>query len=160
MKRSFVMSCLAFVYFAGASFGAARAVESAPNDGAAKQVDWEHMTFDERKKLMKVAVLPKLKKAFRAYDARKYKAFNCATCHGDGANDGKFKMPNAKLPKLPSLMDSAGFVALQQKKPEAVKFMGKVVTPKIVELLELAEWSPQNPKGFGCYGCHTAEQTQ
>jgi hypothetical protein len=48
-------------------------------------------------------------------------------------------------------------MALQQKKPEAVKFMGTVVKPKVAELLGLPEWSPQNTTGFGCYQCHTKE---
>jgi hypothetical protein len=64
-------------------------------------------------------------------------------------------MPNAKLPKLPT--DREGFMALQQKKPDAVKFMGTVVKPKMAELLGMPEWTPQNQTGFGCYQCHTKE---
>jgi hypothetical protein len=48
-------------------------------------------------------------------------------------------------------------MAVQQKKPEAVKFMGTVVKPKMAELLGMAEWSPTNPTGFGCYQCHTKQ---
>jgi cytochrome c553 len=158
MKRSSVLACLVFLSFALAYTGAASAADAAPaaTPTDAKKVDWENMTFEQRKKLMKAAVLPSLKKAFQSYDAKKYKTFTCATCHGDGATDGKFKMPNAKLPKLPSPANPAGFTALKEKKPEAVKFMGTVVTPKVAELLGLPEWSPQNPKGFGCYACHTS----
>ncbi len=82
---------------------------------------------------------------------------NCATCHGDGVEDGKFKMPNAKLPKLPKPTAQSDFLELQKKKPEAVKFMGTVVKPKMAELLGLPEWSPTETKGFGCYRCHTKE---
>ena len=71
------------------------------------------------------------------------------------ATTGKFKMPNLKLPKLPSPSDRAGFIALQQKKPDAVKFMGTVVKPKMAELLGVLEWTPKTPTGFGCYQCHT-----
>jgi hypothetical protein len=46
-------------------------------------------------------------------------------------------------------------MGLQQKKPEAVKFMGTQVKPAMAALLNVDEWSPTNPKGFGCYGCHT-----
>ena len=35
------------------------------------------------------------------------------------------------------------FTALQAKKPEAVKFMGTVVTKKVAELIGLPEWSPR-----------------
>ena len=162
MKRSVVLSCLALLSLAIVSLGVARAADPAPapDPGVAKKAEWEHMTFDERKKLMKVSVLPELKKAFQGYDSKKYKKFSCATCHGDGATDGKFKMPNAGLPKLPTPGDQAAMKALQEKKPEAMKFMQEVVMPKTSGLIGVAEWSPQNPKGFGCYSCHTAGQAK
>jgi len=156
MKRSSVLPYLAFLSIALARTGAASAADAAAAPTDAKKVDWENLSFDQRKKLMKSTVLPELKKAFQAFDPKKYKRFTCATCHGDGATDGKFKMPNAKLPKLPPPTDRAGFTALQEKKPEAVKFMGTVVTKKVAELIGLPEWSPQTPKGFGCYACHTS----
>jgi len=31
------------------------------------------------------------------------------------------------------------------------------VKPAMAALLNVDEWSPSNPKGFGCYGCHTTE---
>jgi cytochrome c553 len=158
MKRSSVLPCLAVLSIALACAGAASAADTAPvaTPTDAKKVDWANMSFDQRKKLMKSSVLPELKKAFHSFDQKKYQKFTCATCHGDGATDGKFKMPNAKLPKLPPPTDRAAFAALQQKKPEAVKFMRTVVTPTVAQLLGLPEWSPQNPKGFGCYACHTS----
>lgn len=158
MKRSSILPGLAFLSiifgYPGAPSAADTAPAAAPAD--AKKVDWASMSFEQRKKLMKSSVLPELKKAFQSFDAKRYQKFTCATCHGDGATDGKFKMPNAKLPKLPSPTDRAAFAALQQKKPEAVKFMSTAVTPKVAQLLGLPEWSPQNPKGFGCYACHTS----
>lgn len=164
MKRSSVHSLaflavsLAFLAVSLSSGGTARAADPAsPAEAApAKPVDWEKMTVDERKKLMKAKVLPELKKAFQAVNPKHYEKFTCATCHGDGATTGKFKMPNPKLPKLPAPTDRDGFMALQQKKPEVVKFMGTVVKPTVAGILGLSEWSPQNPKGFGCYSCHTS----
>jgi hypothetical protein len=158
MTRSSVLPCLAFLAIVLACTGAASAADAAPaaTPADAPKVDWANMSFDQRKKLMKSAVLPELKKAFQAFDSKKYKRFTCATCHGEGATDGKFKMPNAKLPKLPAPTDRAGFTALQEKKPDVVKFMGTVVTKKVAELIGLPEWSPQTPKGFGCYACHTS----
>jgi hypothetical protein len=140
-----------------ADAGAPKA-EAAPAAAGAKKIDWEHMTVPEKKKYMKVTVLPEMKKAFQTYDAKAYKKFTCATCHGDGATDGKFKMPNAKLPKLPAPGNRDAFMELNKKKPEAVKFMGSVVKPKMAELLGLAEWSPTNMTGFGCFQCHTSEK--
>jgi len=161
MKRPAALPWLAFLSLALAYTDGASAADPAPavTPTAARKVEWENMSFDQRKKLMKSTVLPELKKAFQSFDPKKYKRFTCVTCHGDGATDGKFKMPNAKLPKLPPPTDRAGFTALQEKKPELVKFMKTVVAPKVAELIGLPEWSPQIPKGFGCYACHTSADT-
>ena len=156
MKIAFVLPSLAFLGLALAGPGRLLAADPpAPASGAggapaaapARKIDWANMKFEERKKYMKSTVLPTMKKEFQTFDAKTFKKFSCETCHGDGATDGKFKMPNAKLPKLPTARE--GFMALQQKKPEAVKFMGTVVKPTMAGLLGLPEWSPQNPKGFG-----------
>ena len=109
---------------AGASKAAAAAKPAAaaakPADGGApaaaaeKKIDWEHATVAEKKKYMKTTVLPTMKKEFIAFDAKAFKKMNCATCHGDGATDGKFKMPNPKLPKLPKPTPD-DFMELQKK---------------------------------------------
>ena len=122
---------------------------------ARSKIDWEKMNADQRKKYMKTTVLPAMKKLFVGVD-KKYKSMTCMTCHGDKAVENKFKMPNAELPKLPAPTDRQGFMALQQKKPEIVKFMGTEVKPAMANLLNIDEWTPANPNGFGCYGCHTS----
>jgi hypothetical protein len=124
---------------------------------AGKKIDWAKMDEKAKKKYMKTTVLPEMKKLFVAVDKKHYSSMNCETCHGKNAPDKKFKMPNADLPKLPQPTDRAGFMALQQKKPEIVKFMGTQVKPTMAALLGVAEWEPSNPKGFGCYNCHTQE---
>jgi cytochrome c553 len=128
----------------------------APKLPARSKIDWEKMSASQRKKYMKTTVLPEMKKLFVAFD-KKYKDMSCGTCHGGNAAETKFKMPNPELPKLPAPTDRQGFMALQQKKPEATKFMGTQVKPAIAALLNIDEWSMTNPKGFGCYGCHTQE---
>jgi hypothetical protein len=138
--------------------GAAKPAEAKPAAGAAKKIDWEKMSFADRKKYMKTTVLPEMKKVFVAFDAKKYAKMDCSTCHGKKAMETKFKMPNPELPKLPQPTDRAGFMAIQQKKPEMVKFMGTQVKPKVAELLGLPEWTPNNPNGFGCYQCHTKQE--
>jgi hypothetical protein len=124
---------------------------------ARAKIDWEKMNESQRKAYMKKTVLPTMKKLFVGFDSKKYKDMSCATCHGEKAAETKFKMPNPELPKLPAPTDRQGFMALQQKKPEAAKFMGTEVKPAMAALLNVDEWSPTNPKGFGCYGCHTQE---
>jgi len=127
-----------------------------PKLPARSKIEWEKMSASQRKAYMKKTVLPEMKKLFVGFD-KKYKDMSCGTCHGGNAAEAKFKMPNPELPKLPPPTDRQGFMALQQKKPEAVKFMGTQVKPAIAALLNVDEWSPTNPKGFGCYGCHTQE---
>ena len=124
---------------------------------AGKKIDWAKMDANAKKKYMKSTVFPEMKKLFVAVDKKHYASMNCQTCHGEKAVENKFKMPNASLPKLPQPTDRAGFMALQQKKPEIVKFMGTQVKPTMAALLGEKEWEPSNPEGFGCYDCHTKE---
>jgi len=127
---------------------------AAPKLPARSTIDWDKMSFAEHKKYMKATVLPEMKKLYVGFD-KKYKSMSCQTCHGSKAAENKYKMPNPELPKLPGPTDRAGFMALAQKKPEAVKFMGTQVKPAMVALLNLQAWSPATPKGFACYNCHT-----
>jgi hypothetical protein len=124
----------------------------------AAKIDWATMKFDARKKYMKATVLPEMKKVFAAFDPKGFANVTCATCHGKDAAEKKFKMPNPDLPKLPGPTDRAGFMAMAEKKPEVVKFMGTQVKPKMASLLGLAEWTPASPTGFACYNCHTHEE--
>jgi hypothetical protein len=125
---------------------------------AAKKIDWAKMDENAKKQYMKKTVLPQMKKLFVAFDKKHFSNMGCPTCHGEKAAEKKFKMPSAELPKLPQPTDRAGFMALQQKKPEAAKFMGTQVKPTMAALLNVPEWSPTNATGFGCYNCHTKEE--
>jgi hypothetical protein len=120
---------------------------------AAPGVAWKDMNHAQRMDYMKKAVFPKMKDEFIGYDAKRYSEMNCLTCHGDGAKDGSFKMPNPKLPKLPA--DEAGFKKLGEQKPEAVKFMGGKVVPDMAKLLGEEPFNMQTHQGFGCFECHT-----
>jgi mono/diheme cytochrome c family protein len=156
--KSFVLFAVVSLGLSLSFAGAVRAADPAPSGEAAgaNKVDWDKLSFDERKKLMKAKVLPELKQAFQAFNPKRYEKFTCATCHGDGATTGKFKMPNPKLPKLPAPTDRDGLMALQKKKPDVFKFMETVVKPKVAGIIGLHEWSMENPKGFGCFACHTS----
>ena len=119
----------------------------------AAKPSWKDMKADQRKEYMKTVVLPKMKDEFVAFNAHAYGEMNCVTCHGDSAKDGSFKMPNPKLPKLPS--DEAGFKALMKKKPEVTKFMGSKVVPAMAEMVGESPYNPETKQGFGCFECHT-----
>jgi ABC-type glycerol-3-phosphate transport system substrate-binding protein len=114
---------------------------------------WKDMTKVERADHMKAHVLPTLGPKFAKWDAKHFKDMKCAGCHGAGAKDKTFKMPNPELPKLPSTPE--GFKALSEKKPEAVKFMKEVVTPEMQKLLGLPPFDMKTHQGFGCGACHT-----
>jgi cytochrome c553 len=158
MKLTLTISlALAILTTAAATQAADEAAKAAPPAGAPApaKIDWEKMNKKQRKDYMKKTVQPEMQKVFAEFDAKKYKKVTCVTCHGDGATKGTFTMPNPQLPKLPT--EPAGFKALQEKKPDMMKFMGTKVKPQMAALLGMQEWTPQNMNGFGCYQCHTKE---
>src|SRR5262245_14993955 len=59
------------------------------------------MSADQRVAFMKLTVLPAMKPTFQGFEATKFAGMNCKTCHGKGADEGSFEMPNPDLPRLP-----------------------------------------------------------
>ena len=115
---------------------------------------WEKMDKDQRKTYMREVVLPKMRQTFAEFNSEEFGRINCKTCHGDGATNESFEMPNPKLPKLPG--STAGFQELMKKDSAAMMFMMKKVKPQMAELLGLPEMDPKTqPDGFGCGNCHT-----
>jgi hypothetical protein len=102
---------------------------------------------------MKAGVMPKMGQLFHDFDGKQFGEPKCVLCHGDGAKDGSFKMPNAALPKLPS--DPAGFKKLAKEKPKMMEFMGKTIVPQAAALLGEQPFDMKTGKGFGCFECHT-----
>ncbi len=102
---------------------------------------------------MKTAVMPKMGALFHDYDAKKYSEPKCGLCHGPGAKEGKFKMPNPALPKL--VVSPEGFKKLAEQHPQVFDFMAKQVVPTMASLLGEEPYDPKTQKGFGCLGCHT-----
>lgn len=119
--------------------------------------DWEKWTHDQKLAYMKSAVLPKMKDLFATFNADHYANMNCKTCHGAGASDGSFKMPNPDLPKLPKT--PAEFKALATgKKAKIFAFMKDQVEPTMAQLIGEQPFDPQTKSGFGCMNCHTQKQ--
>ena len=126
---------------------------TAPTAGAT--VAWKDMNHDQRVDFMKTTVLPKMKAEFAAYDGKKFGNITCGTCHGDGAKEGTFKMPNPKIkPRIGNDMPS--FEKLMKDRPDAVKFMSTKVVPDMAQMLGQEPFDPKTGKGFGCHACHTA----
>jgi hypothetical protein len=103
---------------------------------------------------MKQKVVPAMKPIFQNHDPKGYAEFGCKTCHGEQAMQGHFDMPNPDLPKL-NFKDQA---AMAKFKKEDLEWMAKEVKPEMAKLLSLPEFTPENPKGFGCTGCHTTAE--
>jgi hypothetical protein len=116
--------------------------------------DWDKWSHEQKLAWMKVGVMPKMKQVFQDYDSAKYADVKCGLCHGAGAKDGSFKMPNPDLPKLPASM--AGFKPWLAKHPKMGDFMMKQVSPTTASLLGEPPFDIKTGQGFGCHNCHTA----
>jgi hypothetical protein len=124
------------------------------------EVAWKDMTFEQKKAYMKVAVTPKMKPIFQAFDAKEFKNFTCVTCHGQDGADRKFKMPSNGIHPLPNTPEA--FQAKMKTEPTWPKwteFMAQKVEPAMGQLLDLPVFDPKSPvKGaFGCANCHKLE---
>jgi hypothetical protein len=138
----------------GGGGGSGSAVATGSGSAAAKpplpDVPFDSLDHAQRIQFMEEKVLPTMEPLFKAHDPKKFADFGCKTCHGAGVKDDKYDMPNDKLPKLfgPSM---------PKYEKEDVDFMSKTVKPTMAKLLKQPEMSKDNPKGFGCLECHTAE---
>jgi hypothetical protein len=105
---------------------------------------------------MKSTVLPKMGPMFHDFDPKRFAEPKCTLCHGDGAKDGTFKMPNPGLPKLTATPEA--FKKLQTQKPQIFDFMSKQVVPTMASLLGEEPLDMKTQKGFGCFECHTKKK--
>lgn len=152
MRIAFTTKVLAAVALASAAVAGVSCASTAP---AGPPAPWKEMSHDDRVAYMKHAVLPAMKAEFEAWEADEFAEMTCATCHGQGARDETFKMPNPDLPKLPAGPD--GFEKLLAEEPDAARFMAKVVVPKMAAMLGEHPYDPKEHKGFGCFNCHTTK---
>ena len=150
--------CLALAVVACAETTASTPPPAAPAAAGApaKELAWAEMGKQDRIEYMKTVVLPRMRQAFAQFSPDRYEKMTCVTCHGDGATDGSFKMPNPKLPVLPN--SSEGFKQLAADKPAVMEFMKNEVKPKMAAMLGEQEWTPETKTGFGCGECHTTAQ--
>jgi cytochrome c553 len=113
-------------------------------------VAFDQLDHDQRIEFMKQKVMPAMQPVFQNHDAKKYADFTCKTCHGSQAAEGHFDMPSTETPKL-------NFKDMGKWKKEDLEWMSKEVKPAMAKLLARPEFTPENPKGFGCQDCHTTE---
>ncbi len=128
---------------------------SKPAPAPAKPIAWKDMDATQREQYMKDVVMPRTKALFVAFDA-KYQSMDCKTCHGDGATDGTFEMPNPKIKPLPNTEEA--FVAWVSKDAEAgryAQFMATKLEPLMGELLQETVFDPKTGTGeLSCQNCH------
>ncbi len=125
-----------------------------PAQKALPDVPFDKLADDQQVEFMKQKVVPQMKPIFQQHDGKKFAEFGCTTCHGPGAKQGHFDMPNPELPKL-SMKELMGGT---KYKKDDVEWMSKQVKPTVAKLLGQTEWSPDNPKGFSCGACHVMEE--
>ena len=136
-----------------AASGASPTAAGGPGaSGTAPNAEWAGMTRPERRDYMRMVVMPKAKELFVAFDPARYGKMSCGTCHGDGAEDGTFKMPNPKLARLPPSPE--GFKQLIAAKTAACQFMLVKLKPTMAALLGMPQFNPDTRAGFGCKNCH------
>jgi hypothetical protein len=112
---------------------------------------WDEMSKEQRTELMKTVVQPKMAELLKEFDAKRFADVKCTTCHGPGVKQGKFDMPNPKLPKL----DPKDKFAKHKKKSEKIlAFMMEKVVPEMASLIGEQPFDPETKKGFGCGNCH------
>ncbi|HZE98409.1 MAG TPA: hypothetical protein VE981_15360 [Planctomycetota bacterium] len=119
---------------------------------------WKDMNHEQRHEYMEKVVFPKMRAEFVAFDAKAFGDMKCVTCHGDGARDHTFKMPNPKLPPLPA--DETEFKKLQEKHPEVTAFMREKVAPGMASLVGEQPYNPVTREGFSCFRCHPLGKTR
>jgi hypothetical protein len=125
--------------------------QSAAKSPGAGQKRWSERNRAERVSLMTNTVLPTMREAFQTNDLALYENFNCASCHGAGASNKTYKMPNPDLTKLDP-RDS--FASNKDLNAVRYTFMTETVVPEMARLLGEPVFDPKTGKGIGCLSCH------
>ena len=130
-----------------------KAEEAAPPEGMA----FKDMSGKQRAAFMQLTVVPTMKPLFQEFDAKKFATFNCKTCHGAGAEQAHFDMPNPDLPRLPKPENFMAYAKDPEHAP-MVQFMAGKVKPMMAKLLMMSEFDPATNTGdFSCHACHLTE---
>jgi hypothetical protein len=116
--------------------------------------EWATWSVVRKKQYMESVVIADAKKMFAHFDPVRYREVTCKTCHGPGAEDGTYKMPNPALPKV----RPEKVIELAKTKPELFIFMDGAVVPHVAKLLGQPTFDHVTMSGFGCFKCHTPER--
>jgi cytochrome c553 len=134
--------------------GCSQALPAIPPVGVNRS-GWPSWSHEQKLAYMKQTVLPAEQQVFAGFEPVRFANLTCATCHGQGARDGSYKMPNPDLPHL--IGGKQGFTELAEKQPETLRFMQKVVVPETARLLGYPAFDMETHVGFSCYQCHVRD---
>lgn len=115
---------------------------------------WDELSVGDKTTYMIEVVEPKMRAAFEEHDAERFADFGCATCHGAGADDGTYAMPN---PALPHLREKGFYKEHRKATPEITKFMWNGVDKPMGELLGK---TVGHTGEFDCRSCHVIEDAK
>jgi hypothetical protein len=117
---------------------------------------WKDMNADQRHQYMEETVMPRAKAIFVEFDATAYANMDCGTCHGNGADDGSFEMPDGKKKPLPSTPEAfMAWIGKDQRAAKYTEFMAQKVEPLMGELLHMTVFDPKTKTGeISCSSCH------
>lgn len=103
---------------------------------------------------MERVVAPQMAALFRDFSPHTYARMACVTCHGDGAKDGSYRMPN---PDLPLTASDAATARSDYADPRSA-FMVRQVEPAMARLLGRAPNDLATDTGHGCFSCHALDK--
>ena len=147
-----VLLCVPFLP-RGARLAAAKAV-------GPPEVAWKDMKYGQKKAYMKNVVEPQMRPIFEAFDGKKFKDFDCETCHGEDGSARKFKMPSNDIHPLPNTKEAfEAKLKAEPTWPKWTEFMVKQVEPAMGKLLDVPVFNPAKPVegAFSCAKCHKLE---
>lgn len=109
--------------------------------------------MDERRAHMARHVVSVMSELFAGYDAERFPDVSCETCHGSGAAERSFAMPNPDLLALYPT-GSIGQYRMVSEYPLGVRFMFSEVVPAMRTMLGASEYDAATGEGFSCFACH------
>lgn len=116
-----------------------------------KQLTWNEMNRDQRKKHMENVVLPQAAELFRSWRPQKFKTVSCNLCHNIEAKHDDFQMPTSYLPRLSGDWTLGPEFA---KYPDTTRLKLNRLVPLMSKALGKKSFSIITRRGFGCYSCH------